>query len=148
MRVYLPYAAAILAALVFGTPLSSNFSYWMGELAAHLVALGVILAAGVAVAKRGVPKTVYLPWIAAVVSAAFVGHVAVTLSEQHAEYPATVRASFLAGCENAGMPASYCGCSLRWFESHKSLTEFAAYFKQVSADAPNRWDPPGGGGCW
>jgi hypothetical protein len=41
-------------------------------------------------------------------------------------YPANVQANFLNACEANGGDVSSCGCALKWFESHRSLTQFMA----------------------
>ena len=41
-------------------------------------------------------------------------------------YPANVQSNFLNACEATGGDVSTCGCALKWFESHRSLTQFMA----------------------
>jgi hypothetical protein len=57
----------------------------------------------------------------------------------NAAYPANVQTNFLNACEGNGGSVSTCGCTLSWFESHRSLTQFMAdedaiYAGSVPAD--------------
>lgn len=47
-------------------------------------------------------------------------------------YPTNVQSNFLNACEANGGAVSTCGCTLKWFESHKSLTQFIADDNQVN----------------
>jgi hypothetical protein len=116
------------------------FRYVQGEV--HVFAFGVIIGCGVVLARRELPVNRYLAVTAAVVAASVITHVA--LKTAPPAYPARVQMAFLATCESGGGSVSACGCGLKWFESHESLTKFNAEMTDLTTTGGSTWDARGG----
>ncbi|HEY2354508.1 MAG TPA: hypothetical protein VGH79_06390 [Gaiellaceae bacterium] len=104
---------------------SGNASYRTGSV------LGLILSAALLsygyreIASHHMRKFRALPWIMGVKLAA-ITLLIVVLVAIRAAYPANVQINFLSSCEARGADAGYCGCALKWFESHKTFAQFVA----------------------
>jgi hypothetical protein len=111
---------------------SASGSYRGGQVLGLVLAIAMIYGGSQEIRSNHLERRRYLPWITAFMGAMLVLAVVAILALRP-PYPASVQANFLNGCEARGGDAGQCGCALKWFESHKSLSEFVAIDAEARA---------------
>ena len=152
MRRILSYVAVVFGSLIIlGTLLSfassgnssASGSYRGGALLGFVLAIAMIYGGVQEINSQHVRRNRYLPWIVGVMAAMVILAV-VAIEVPGPAYPPNVQANFLNSCEAGGGDPGRCGCALKWFESHKSLSEFIAIDAQVRDGGGVSWDVSSG----
>lgn len=126
------FSLLLFVAQVFAFASPSDGYYRGGQFLGFAFAVALVVTGMQEISSDHRRRNRYLPWLMG--SLAVMVAIAVTIPlvlPRH--YPASVQSNFLTNCEAGGGDAARCGCALRWFESHESLSEFIAVDADIRA---------------